>query len=94
MLYARRGWYEDAMRTLTRAMDKPKAYNEVGYIAYRNGDLIEAEQLLSEAIRLSPTYYQAAYRNLEVVRARIRDGIEGPAAAETPERVGWYGGGR
>jgi Flp pilus assembly protein TadD len=94
MLYARRGWYEDAVRTLTRAMDKPKAYNEVGYIAYRNGDLIESEQLLSEAVRLSPTYYQAAYRNLEVVRARIRDGVEGPAAAETPERAGWDVGGR
>jgi Flp pilus assembly protein TadD len=94
MLYARRGWYEEAVRTLARAMDKPKAYNEVGYIAYRNGDLLESEQLLSEAIRLSPTYYQAAYRNLEVVRARIRDGVEGPAAAETPERAGWDAGER
>lgn len=89
MLYARRGWYDEAVRTLTRAMDKAKAYNEVGYIAFRNGDLQESEQLLSEAVRLSPVYYRAAYQNLELVNARLRNGAETDALIETPERAGW-----
>jgi Flp pilus assembly protein TadD len=71
-VYARQGWYMDAVNILSRATDKSTASNHVGYIALQNGDLADAEQLLSEAIRLSPTYYQSAYQNLELVRARMR----------------------
>ena len=72
VVYARQGWYADAVNILSRATDKATAYNEVGYLALQNGDLADAEQLLSEAVRLSPTYYEAAYGNLDVVRARMR----------------------
>ena len=72
LVYARQGWYADAVNILSRSMDKATAYNDAGYIALRNGDLADAEQLLSEAVRLSPTYYEAAYGNLDVVRARMR----------------------
>jgi Flp pilus assembly protein TadD len=89
MLYARRGWYQDAVRMLTRAVDKAKAYNDVGYIAFRNGDLLESEQLLSEAVRLSPMYYQAAYQNLDLVRARLRGGAETDLDSNAPGRLGW-----
>ncbi len=72
LVYARQGWYADAVNILSRAMDKATAYNDAGYIALNNGDLADAEQLLSEAVRLSPTYYEAANENLDVVRARMR----------------------
>jgi len=72
VVYARQGWYADAVNILSRATDKATAYNDVGYLALQNGDLADAEQLLSEAVRLSPTYYEAAYGNLDVVRARMR----------------------
>ncbi len=72
LVYARQGWYEDAVNILSRATDKATAYNDVGYLALHNGDLADAEQLLSEAVRLSPTYYEAAHENLDVVRARMR----------------------
>lgn len=71
LIYARRAWYSDALSILTRVRDEPVAYNDVGFIALRNGDLVEAEQLLSEAVRLSPAFYEAAYRNLEQARARL-----------------------
>ncbi len=72
LVYARQGWYSDAVNMLEKSLDKPVAFNNVGYIASENGDLRDAEQLLSEAIRLSPTYYEAAYLNLATVRARLR----------------------
>ena len=72
LVYARQGWYADAVSMLGRSVDTPVAFNNVGYIASENGDLREAEQLLSEAIRLSPTYYRDAYQNLAMVRGRIR----------------------
>lgn len=84
LVYARQGWYSDAVNMLAKSLDKPVAYNNIGYIASENGDLREAEQLLSEAIRLSPTYYEAAYQNLATVRARIR--VEGDLSQLDPER--------
>ncbi|MGI9259007.1 MAG: tetratricopeptide repeat protein [Gammaproteobacteria bacterium] len=72
LVYARQGWYADAVSMLGRSVDTPVAFNNVGFIASENGDLHEAEQLLSEAIRLSPTYYKDAYQNLAMVRGRIR----------------------
>jgi Flp pilus assembly protein TadD len=68
IVYAQQGWYADAVETLARTMDRATAYNHIGYIAFRRGDLMESERLLSEAVRLSPVYYETAYRNLESVR--------------------------
>ena len=71
LVYAHRGWYADAVQTLSKVTDRPAAYNDIGYIAYRRGDLEEADQLLSEAIRISPIYYATAHQNLELVRAEM-----------------------
>jgi Flp pilus assembly protein TadD len=71
MTYAQRGWYRVAVETLLEASDKATAYNDVGYIALTRNDLVEAEQLLSEAVRLSPIYYPIAHQNLEAVRAKM-----------------------
>ena len=68
LLYARQGWYDEAVSTFSKVVDKPQAYNDVGYLAMRNGDYGKASELLTQAIRLSPTYYEKAYENLEFVR--------------------------
>jgi len=68
LVYARRGQYEYAVDILQNLMDRPKAYNDVGYIAFNNGDLEKSKELLSEAIRLSPVYYETARKNLDNVR--------------------------
>jgi len=72
MVYARRGWYADALAILAKVTDEAKAHNDVGAIALARGDLAEAEGLLSEAVRLSPTYYATANRNLQLVRSRLQ----------------------
>jgi Flp pilus assembly protein TadD len=72
LLYAREGWYEDAAKTFKKVMSEPKAYNDTGYIAMRNGDLYEAAELLTRAIRLSPSYYKLAYENLAQVEEELK----------------------
>lgn len=68
LVRARQGRYDSAVNILERVLEQPKALNDVGYIAFRNGDIAEAERLLGDAVRLSPTYYETAYENLERVR--------------------------
>lgn len=78
LLYARQGWYPEAIDTFIKVVKKPEAYNDVGYIAMRNGDFDAAALMLTEAVRLSPTYYVTAYNNLEMLeemkkRAGVRE---------------------
>jgi tetratricopeptide (TPR) repeat protein len=72
LLYARQGWYAEAVSTFKRVAEDPEAYNDVGYLAMRNGDYDEASKLLANAIRLSPVYYVIAYENLERVREAMK----------------------
>jgi len=73
LLYARQGWYDEAVKTFSKVVDKPQAYNDTGYIAMRNGDYWKASELFTEAIRRSPTYYEKAYENLENVEAALKE---------------------
>ena len=72
LIYARRGDYDEAVIILRKVTERPQAYNDVGYLAYQNGDLDAASWLLSEAIRISPSYYETAYENLEKVQREVQ----------------------
>ncbi len=63
-VYARQGWYDDAIETYAQVMSEANAYNNTGQAAIENGDFTEAKGFLLEAIRLSPTYFPAAEKNL------------------------------
>ena len=69
---ARSGNYRRALELLTRTMSPPAAYNDTGFIAFKNGDLNEAQALLRQALELSPTYYETAARNLRLVEDQLR----------------------
>ncbi|MCH9027768.1 MAG: tetratricopeptide repeat protein [Proteobacteria bacterium] len=69
MIYAKQGWYQDAITTYKRIMSEANAYNNTGYAALQNGDLAQAHRFLNEAIKRSPTYFPAAVQNL----ARLKD---------------------
>jgi Flp pilus assembly protein TadD len=69
--HARRRDYAEAVEILKQVMDSSRAHNDVGFVAYHNGDLEDAAWLLTEAIRLSPTYYEVARNNLRKVRNAI-----------------------
>ena len=64
MIYAKQGWYQDAITTYKQIMSEANAYNNTGYAALENGDLVQAKHLLTEAIRRSPTYFPEAEQNL------------------------------
>ncbi len=86
LLHARRGDYSQAIDVMTAAMDPSKAYNDVGYIAFQNGDLEAAEALLDEAIILSPSHYETAQQNLRRVhkaqRAKKKGLLRGVAGTQ------------
>lgn len=67
MVYANKGWYEDAIVTYQHVMSEAHAYNNTGQIALQNGANIEAARYLNAAIVLSPTYFPAAERNLRLL---------------------------
>lgn len=71
LLYARQGWYDQAVKTFSKVIDEARAYNDVGYIAMRQGDYEQAHELLTEAIRLSPIYYEKAYENLATLKKQM-----------------------
>ena len=59
-VYARQGWYDDAIETYREVMSEKHALNNTAKAAIRNGDVEQAKRYLHEAIRLSPTYFPAA----------------------------------
>jgi Flp pilus assembly protein TadD len=63
-IYAEEGQYDDAIKTYKLVMNEASAFNNIGSVAIENGDLVRAEHYLSEAIRLSPTYFPSAEENL------------------------------
>jgi Flp pilus assembly protein TadD len=72
LLHARRGDYEEAVVILRQVTERHQAYNDAGFLAYQNGDLESAAWMLSEAIRISPSYYATAYENLEKVQREFK----------------------
>ena len=69
---AREGNYHRALELLLGSMPAAAAHNDTGFIAYKNGDIREAEAMLRRALELSPTYYETAARNLKLVEDEIR----------------------
>lgn len=70
LVYATQGWYEDALETFLKTDKDFDAYNATGAIAMENGDIEDAFHYLNEAVRLSPTYFAQAEKNLARLRKR------------------------
>jgi len=68
LLLARKGKLFDAMSNFERVLEKPQAYNELGYILMLDKKYTMAEQLFQKAISSSPSYFEKAYKNLERLR--------------------------
>ncbi len=75
LVYAHKGWYANAVDTLAEVADEAAAHNDVGFIAFERGDLEAAAELLEEAVRLSPVYFEMAQKNLAAVRGRMGGSI-------------------
>lgn len=64
LVRARQKQYSVAVQMMARKVAEEVAYNDVGYIAMRQGDFVIAEKYFHKAIGLSPRYFEAAQRNL------------------------------
>jgi Flp pilus assembly protein TadD len=69
MVYAKLGWYDEALEVFRKVEGEASAYNRTGEIALANKDLSLAHDYFSEAVRQSPVYFAEAERNLERVRS-------------------------
>lgn len=68
LVYVRQDRYEQALATFLETTDAATAYTNVGYLAYKTGDYHRATELLTEAIKQSPTYNKAAHGYLAAAR--------------------------
>lgn len=68
LVYGKLGLYELALETFLNVESEPDAYNETGVIAMSNGHYRDALQYLNEAVRLSPTYFTQAEKNIAEIR--------------------------
>lgn len=75
LVLARQGQYKKAVKAMTKVADPAVAYNDVGYVAMRQGDRETAEFFFREAIRLSARYFDAAHRNLAMLQ-ESRESVE------------------
>ena len=80
LVLARQKRYSEAVHTMTRIVAAEIAYNDVGYIALRQGDIGIAETYFRKAIQIAPRYFEAAQRNLTL----IGDGILGDQSVGRP----------
>jgi len=75
LVYTRKGDYDGALDAYRHVMDKPEAYNNIGFICMLNQEYDQAEYFFRKAIKLSPTYYVKAHENLDKLnRLRGKDG--------------------
>ncbi len=70
MSIAWQGRYEEAVNQLQLVMGEAEANNNAGYVAYLAGDYSEAEAMFKKALRLKPSYYKRAAKNLELVHKK------------------------
>jgi tetratricopeptide (TPR) repeat protein len=66
-VYAKQGLYDNAITTYKNVMSEAHAFNNTGHAAIENGDFVQANRYLNEAVRLSPTYFPAAEANLALL---------------------------
>jgi Tfp pilus assembly protein PilF len=82
LVQARQKRYAEAVQTMARNVAIEVAYNDVGFIAMRQGDLAVAEHYFHKAIGHSPRYFEEAQRNLMELEDRS---ISGEPLAYTDE---------
>lgn len=67
-VYAREGRYIPAIDMYLNVLSEAETYNRVAEAAVANGDYETAQQMLEQAIYVSPTYFPAAEENLAELR--------------------------
>ncbi|MBV1842347.1 tetratricopeptide repeat protein [Photobacterium ganghwense] len=68
LTYIKSRRYEDALDSLSRAMPRQEALNDIGYFSMLEGDYEAAVDYLERAVNESPMFYAKAQENLKRAR--------------------------
>ena len=79
--YVHRKRYADALESFKRAMDEPRAYNNLGATLLGMGNAKVAAVCFEKAIELNPQYYEKATENLRQARKILEHSVGSTASA-------------
>jgi Tfp pilus assembly protein PilF len=63
--------YTEALESLLFTYDVPQAYNALGMAAMENADYVRAKEFFETATASSPSYFEAAHKNLALVNQKL-----------------------
>jgi tetratricopeptide (TPR) repeat protein len=72
--------YADALESFKKAMDEPRAYNNLGVALLGVGNATVAAVCFEKAIELNPQYYEKATENLRQARKILQHSAGSPAS--------------
>jgi len=84
--YAHRERYVDALESFKKAMDEPRAYNNLGVALLRMGNARVALVCFEKAIELNPQYYEKASENLRQAQKTLSQS-NGKTISQSTEAV-------
>jgi Flp pilus assembly protein TadD len=73
LVHARNGEYDKALRLLSENGNDAAGYNDLGYLCILLEEYDLAKEYLSQAMYLSPNYYDKAQKNLDLLEERMRN---------------------
>ena len=84
---ARMGRVDEAIEAFRGLTSEADAYNNLGYVFMKEGDLALARDYLEKAVQLSPTYHRLANENLRQLDRLIDRQAGGESALVSPSTV-------
>jgi Flp pilus assembly protein TadD len=87
MAYVHRKRYVDALESFKRAMDEPRAYNNLGVALLGVGNAKVAVVCFEKAIELNPQYYEKATENLRQAQKTLAQSANGNTTSGANEAV-------
>jgi Flp pilus assembly protein TadD len=87
MAYVHRQRYVDALESFKRAMDEPRAYNNLGVALLGMGNARVARVCFEKAIELNPQYYEKATENLRQAQRVLGQSANGTTTSGGHEAV-------
>lgn len=85
LIFVRQGYYDEAIATFGKVMEKSAVYERIGTLCLVEGKYDDADRFLNLAISASPTYYKEAYDKLEKLQV-LRATPKRPKVA-APKRI-------
>jgi len=81
----RMGNTDDALEAFKRGNNEAAAYNNIGYLKMKDKQYEKAVAALEQAIERNPSYYVKAQKNIEKVKAALKNADDEQTVLESKE---------